>query len=401
MDLAPKYRMLLLLVIALVVTWVAFLPLINIARRNSLLDRPGQRKLQRNPVPVLGGAAVFLGIVVGLCYFKTMLSYTSLFSVLGAMVVMLYVGMMDDMLSIKPIIRLVVEAVVAMLLIYGTHYSICNFQGIWGIDHLPTWLSVPLSVFAMVGIINAINMIDGVDGLSSGYCIMACALFGVMFFIGHDYSFAALAMVTIGALIPFFLHNVFGHRSKMFIGDGGTMLMGTILSSMVLSFCRYTTYYHEFVTYNFAMIPFCLAVLALPVFDTLRVMTARILRGTSPFKADKTHLHHFFIDAGFSHLGVTLIEICLDLLVVAAWTVCWISGYSPEIQLYVVLAAAVVFILLPSLFLGWHSGHNTKLFRRLRAAGSYTHLENSRFWTSLQERLDRKETSQDAEENLD
>ena len=392
---SPKYRMLTLLVIALVVSWVAFMPLINIARRNSLMDRPDQRKLQKNPVPVLGGAAVFLGIVVGLCYFKTMMSYTSLFAVLGAMIVMLYVGTMDDLLSIKPWVRLSVETVVALLLIYGTRFTICNFQGIWGIDHLPTWLSVPFSAFAMVGIINAINMIDGVDGLSSGYCITACALFATVFFVGHDYSFAALGMVTIGALIPFFLHNVFGHSSKMFIGDAGTMLMGTILSSMVFSMCRYESYYGEFLTYNFGMIPFCLAVLTLPVFDTLRVMTGRIVRGISPFKADKTHLHHIFIDAGLSHLAVTLTEIVLSLVPVTIWAVVWSRGATQEVQLYAVIAAGVIAVFLPALFLGWHRSHNTRFFQRLRSVASNTNIDNSRAWKSFQSRLDKNDTSKD------
>lgn len=392
---APKYRMLTLLVIALVVSWVAFVPLINIARRNSFMDRPGQRKLQQNPVPVLGGAAVFLGIVVGLCYFKTMMSYTSLFAVLGAMIVMLYVGMMDDLLTIKPWVRLTVETVVALLLIYGTRFTICNFQGIWGIDHLPTWISVPFSAFAMVGIINAINMIDGVDGLSSGYCITACALFATVFFVGHDYSFAALGMVTIGALIPFFVHNVFGHRSKMFIGDAGTMLMGTILASMVFSMCRYESYYEKYLTFNFGMIPFCLAVLTLPVFDTLRVMTGRIVRGISPFKADKTHLHHIFIDAGLSHLAVTLTEIVLALVPVAVWAVVWSRGATQEVQLYAVIAAGAVSVFLPALFLGWHRDHDTRFFRRLHAAASYTRLDNSRVWKSVQSRLDRNDNIED------
>ena len=162
---APKYRFLLLFAVALVVTWIIYWPIYRIAREKNIVDNPDSRKLHRVPVPVLGGAAVFFGIVLGLGFFKTMLSFTSLFAVLTAMTVMLYVGIIDDILKLPPLLRLVIEIVAMTLMIYGTHYSMCNFQGLWGIKLLPTVFSVPLSVFVMVGIINAINMIDGVDGM--------------------------------------------------------------------------------------------------------------------------------------------------------------------------------------------------------------------------------------------
>ena len=390
MELAPKYRMLIIMAISMVVTWSAFIPLINIARRNRLMDNPGSRKLQHNPVPVLGGAAVFLGVTVGLCCFKTMLSYTSLFAVLGAMIVMLYVGMMDDILSLKPSLRLVTEVVVCTLLVYGTRFAICNFQGIFGTDHIPGLISIPLSVFAGVGIINAINMIDGIDGLVSGFGIMACTLFGVVFFIGRDYSFAALAMVTAGALIPFFLHNVFGEKSKMYIGDGGSMMLGLILFSMVTSLTRYVSNYQEYITYNFGLIPFSLAVLSLPVFDTLRVMTGRIMRGTSPFKADQTHLHHVFIHAGFSHLATPLSLITLDLAVVAIWSLVWIGGASVPVQLCASLAAGIFLTMFPAIFISWHAKRGTRFYTWLRGIAAYTHVENTRPWRWLRGWLDRE-----------
>ena len=342
MDIAPKYRMLMLFASALIATWLVYWPILKIAREKNITDNPGARKLQKRPVPVLGGVAVFFGIVVGLCYFKTMLSYTSLFSTLGAMVIMLYVGTIDDIRNIPPWLRLVIEVIVAALLIYGTHFSICNFQGLWGIRLLPTIWAVPLSIVAMVGIINAINMMDGVDGLVSGYCIMACGLFFLIFFLSFDYSAAALAAVSIGALIPFFIHNVFGNENKMFIGDGGTMMIGTVIASLVMTLCRYRTEYLMFVDHQFGLVAFCLAVLAVPVFDTLRVICWRLLHGCSPFKADKNHLHHHFIALGFSHFGVTMAEIALNMAVVAAWALTWRSGASVAVQFYVVLGAALL-----------------------------------------------------------
>lgn len=339
---AAKYRMLILFAVSLIATVLVYMPILKIAKEKNVVDNPNARKLQRIPIPVLGGAAVLFGIVVGLCFFKTMLSFTSLFAVLGAMVVMLYVGMIDDILNIRPLTRLIIEVIVMTLMIYGTHYSMCNFQGLWGIDLLPTWLSVPFSVFVMIGIINAINMIDGVDGMLSGYCIVACTLFGLVFFLEHQFSFAALAAVTVGALIPFFIHNVFGKTTKMFMGDGGSMMLGTVISSMAIALCKYRVEYDEFIDEQFGVLAFTLAVLSLPIFDTLRVMAVRIFKGQSPFHPDKNHLHHIFIELGFSHIATTISEILLCLFVVAVWAVCWRLGAPVDIQLYAVIAAGML-----------------------------------------------------------
>ncbi len=386
---APKYRIFLLFVISLVVTYFVYWPILKIAREKGIVDNPDARKLQRVPVPVLGGIAVFFGIVVGLCFFKTMLSFTSLFAVLTAMIVMLYLGTIDDILNLSPYLRLAVEVIVMMLLIYGTHFSICNFQGLWGIGLLPTIFSVPLSIIAMVGIINAINMIDGVDGMVSGFCIVAFTLFGVIFFCEHEYSFAALAAVSVGALIPFFVHNVFGHGTKMFIGDGGTMMVGTILASMVIAICKYRVDYENLITSRFSVIAFSLAVLAVPVFDTLRVMIYRISRGKSPFHPDKNHMHHIFIELGFSHIGTTMSEIVMNLFVVAVWVLVWTLGASVGVQLYCVIGASLLMTFGMAAFLKRQIGRDTRVSRFVKGVGEATHLEKMGPWKRFQSFVDR------------
>lgn len=390
---APKYRFLLLFLVALVVTWIIYWPIYRIAKEKNIVDNPDSRKLHRVPVPVLGGAAVFFGIVLGLGFFKTMLSFTSLFAVLTAMTVMLYVGIIDDILKLNPLLRLVIEIVAMTLMIYGTHYSMCNFQGLWGIKLLPTLFSVPLSVFVMVGIINAINMIDGVDGMVSGFCIVACSLFGLVFFLAHEYSFAALAAVSVGALIPFFLHNVFGRESKMYIGDGGTMMMGTLLSAMVAALCKYRIDYPWFIDVQFSVIAFSIAVLSIPVFDTLRVMLYRIARGKSPFKPDKNHLHHIFIELGFSHIGTTLTEIILDLFVVAVWAAFWRSGASITVQFYVTVAASLLVTFVLAAFLKSALRKKGRSYRALKYLGEATHVDRKGFWSVIQKLVDGKRSA--------
>ena len=145
------------------------------------------------------------------------------------MFVMLYTGALDDIIGLAPKTRFIIEILVILGMILSTGICIDSLHGLWGVDDFSWWIGVPLTVVAGVGIINAINMVDGVNGLSSGLCITYCVLFGTLFVVIGDIPNAVLAFVMGGALVPFFIHNVFGDRSRMFIGDAGTMVMGIMM----------------------------------------------------------------------------------------------------------------------------------------------------------------------------
>ena len=268
---------------------------------------------------MLGGIAVFFGSVIGLGIAGIGCDCSELFIVVVAMMIMLYTGTLDDILDLSPGLRFLVEIGTVLLLIFVGDYSLNDFHGLWGINQIPRWAAIPLTVFAVVGIINAINLIDGVDGLSSGYCILTNLLFGVMFWYVGDRVMAMLAVVAAGSLIPFFFHNVFGKSSKMFIGDGGTLVMGIVISVFVMRILEHGSLSKVYDAANIGLVPFTLAVLSVPVFDTLRVMTTRILKRKSPFHPDKTHLHHMFIRLGCSHAATTLAIVTLNFFVVLCW----------------------------------------------------------------------------------
>ena len=138
---------------------------LKIALLKNLVDNPDARKLQRNPVPVMGGIAVFFGIAIGLCCSQAIFNSASTFMLISAMLVMLYTGTMDDIIDLSPTIRFIIEILVIVWLMYASNSSINCFWGLWGVSTIPQWISYPLTVFAAVGIINAINLIDGVNGL--------------------------------------------------------------------------------------------------------------------------------------------------------------------------------------------------------------------------------------------
>lgn len=324
--------------------------IVRVAKLKGITDNPGRRKLQREPVPVLGGVVVFFGIALGTGVISRCCPSEGMMLIFTLMLLMLYTGTMDDIFGLTPGIRFLIEIAAALAVIYIGGAVIDDFHTLWGIDGISPWLSVPLTVVTVVGIINAINLIDGVNGLSSGYCIMACAIFGRIFFLTDDTVMTVLSAAATGALIPFFVHNVFGNRLRMFIGDGGTLMMGMLLSLFVLRVLEGDNAMMARLTEScsasgrqFGVIPFSLAVLSIPVFDTLRVMTRRMMRGTSPFSPDKTHLHHAFIALGFTHIATTLSILGLNLLIVAGWYGLFAAGCSVGLQLCFVVVTALLF----------------------------------------------------------
>ena len=363
--------------------------LVKIALLKNIVDNPDARKLQRTPVPVLGGVAVFFGVVIAIGCMSSVVDCSGLPVVIMAMMAMLYTGTMDDILSLSPGLRFVIEIVVVLLLIFVGGYCIDDFHGLWNIGRFSYWCAVPLTVVAAVGIINAINLVDGVNGLSSGYCIMACLIFGTLFFLAGEAPMTILAAVSVGALIPFFLHNVFGKTSEMFIGDGGTLVMGVVMSVFVIAILQNGSRVAAYVNPNVGLVPFTLAVLSVPVFDTLRVMSTRILKGTSPFRPDKTHLHHMFIDLGCSHVATTLAILGVNMFVVLCWWALEASGFSIAVQLYAVIAVSLLVTSGLYHFMQWHICRDTRFMRAMRRLGYKTHISRTGIFFWLQQVMDK------------
>ena len=337
-----SYFIFLIFFISLAVSSLMHQPVLRFAQKYNIYDNPEARKLQRSPVPVMGGFVVFIGAIAGsLCYWFRR-DCSSIVPVQVAMLVMLIIGAWDDIKKLSPTLRFAIEIIVVTALIVVNGYPVNDLQGLWGVPEISPWLAWPLTVFGCVGIINAINMIDGVDGLSSGICIMAISFFSWWFFITEDFVRAALGVSVIGGLIPFFVMNVFGNKSKMFIGDAGTLMLGIVLCDMVMAILTQDSpETKRLLKPNISRLAFVLSVLAIPVFDTIRVMFGRISRGESPFAPDKTHLHHAFIDYGFHHLETSLMEIMMNVMIVFVFAMVYFSHLPMQWQLYGVIVAGI------------------------------------------------------------
>ena len=363
--------------------------ILKIAILKNLVDNPDARKLQRNPVPVMGGIAVFFGIAIGLCSSPAMFSSANTFMLISAMLIMLYVGTIDDIINLSPTIRFAIEIIVIAWLMYASDSSINCFWGLWGVTTIPQWAAYALTIFAAVGIINAINLIDGVNGLSSGFCFMSSVLFAIFFHITGNQVMTTLALSAAGAIIPFFLHNVFGQSTKMFIGDGGTLVIGTMMAMFVMNILGTNSGCSILAAKGIGLIPFTLAVLSIPVFDTLRVMSTRILNKKSPFHPDKTHLHHMFIDLGFSHIGTTISILSLNFLIVAAWFISYKMGATIENQMNIVVAMGFLSTFGFYRFAKCQIERNTRTLKVFNSIAKMLHIEKKGIWYIVQRIIDK------------
>lgn len=383
----PFWQIMLPALVALVTVRWFYFKILRIAKEKNLVDNPDARKLQKEPVPVMGGIAVFFGVVCAILVGGVLIDVTRLLPAILGMVVLLYFGALDDVMGLSQITRLVAESLVVLGMIFGSGMCADSLYGMWGIGTFSWWIGVPLTVFACVGIINAINMVDGVNGLSSGLCLTCAGLFGVVFIKRADIANAMMAFAMMASLIPFLLHNVFGKSSRMFIGDAGTMIMGALMSWFMICLLSSDNIRLDS---HFNPIALALAVLSVPVFDTLRVMTQRILHGISPFRADKTHLHHAFIEVGMSHSITALSEILIDCIIVLIWYLSYRMGASLETQFYVVLAAAIIFVWGTYLLL-WYGSKDNRWGRTLQHLMPRTHLGHTAWWLRMQEMMDAPE----------
>lgn len=332
------YVVLMPVLVALIAVSVVHPVLVKIARRKHLVDNPNARKLNKAPVPMLGGVGVFCGILFSMgvagCYG---LQQDVSVMVVVAMVVMLYTGVGDDILDFSPRWKFALQGFAVLLLIYPVGIVIDGLGGLWGVYYLPRVVSVVLTLVAGVGVINAINLIDGVDGLCGLYVMMASLFFGLSFLAVRDLAYAVMGFATFGALIPFVLHNMYGTKYKMFLGDGGSLVLGLMCAMFALRVVQRAEQMLDGSLYAFAF-----AVLAVPVCDTLRVMMARMMRGHSPFKPDRRHLHHIFISLGMSHRATAFTIVMIGAVIVALWDVAVICGADDEVQIYCTLAESVL-----------------------------------------------------------
>lgn len=379
-----------LVVIALVITSLIYRPCLNFAKRHNIVDHPNKRKLQDHPIPVFGGVAVAIGIFIPMLFAYFYYGFIDIKYELFVMIALLIVGVLDDIYDVPAWLRMIIEIALVWFLVWKTHAQIDDLHGLFGrVEPISVYSALPLSLLAGVGIINAINLIDGVDGYSSGYGIMSNTLFAIVFFSIDDFTSGLISAIAAAALVPFFLHNVFGNKSKMYIGDGGSLLIGIIMTCDVFALLTHETTRINIQNQEVGVVALALAILCVPVFDTLRVMTARILRKQSPMLPDKTHLHHRFIDLGFSHVGTSITIITINLIIVVLWFMSYRLHWSINAQFFWVVFLGLLSTCGFYYSTLWCQKRDNTIYHILLKWGKWTHFENNQSWRRIQQLIDK------------
>ncbi len=292
-----------------------------ISHKKRLYDVPDARKVHTMPVPRLGGLSFFpvilmsMFLVIGFrLYFWDVnvsgLSFNMLYEYLFlfvGMTLLYLVGVCDDLVGVGYRYKFAVQIAAAFLLVLSGNWF-DSFGGLFGIYSVPVWGGVPFTVFIVVYITNAINLIDGIDGLASGLCCIALSVLSVIFFLRGQYVYALLAICTLGILMPFWCYNVFGNANrghKLFMGDAGSLTLGYVISFLIIHM-SVTNEVSPTLSNPYMVIAF--STVLVPLLDVIRVVLHRLREHKNPFLPDKNHFHHKLLRTG---MRVRMVMVCI------------------------------------------------------------------------------------------
>ena len=340
-----NYQILFSVLLSLFITLRSIPVIINICNLRGLLESPLKRSSHKSPTPTFGGVAIFASTIIGYMFWNFGDEGIIMHRVIVGMVILFFLGIKDDLYALAPLKKLGSQMIASAIVVVGSDLRISHFFGVFGIHEIPYILSVFFTIFIFVALINAFNLIDGIDGLAGGQGMIATGGFGLWFLLNNHWSLACLGLSMSASLLGFLRYN-FSKTQKIFMGDTGSLLVGYISTILAVKFIHYNVNYSFAPHSSFVSAPVLAVVLLIvPVFDTLRVFTLRIIRGKSPFKADRIHLHHLIVDLGFSHIAASS-ALALSTIILTGGTY-WLRHYLTNTQLIlVILALFGVYLLL-------------------------------------------------------
>ncbi|MCU0451180.1 MAG: undecaprenyl/decaprenyl-phosphate alpha-N-acetylglucosaminyl 1-phosphate transferase [Bernardetiaceae bacterium] len=299
---------------AFFITLVLTPEIIKIAHQYEMHDRPDERKVHSHKVPRFGGVAIFFGFIITSLLVSFIQNHWINIQLVAAVAIVVVVGFRDDFLPLKPTYKLLAEVGAALLVIYLGDVRITSLHGLLGVHELPLWVSYAVSVFTIIVITNAVNLIDGIDGLAGSLAVLVLGGYGTWFYLVGNPTNTLLCFSACGAVAAYLIFNF---QKKIFMGDAGSLLLGFLAATTTIMFLQENAALPAGSPLRLGSpVLFVSCVLALPLFDTIRVFTLRILGGRSPFTPDKNHLHHLLIGLELPHYQATLIMVAVNLLLI-------------------------------------------------------------------------------------
>lgn len=300
--------------ISFVIGLISMPLVVEIARKKHFVVRPNKRTCHSGEIPNIGGVNICFSFLLTFMLFELNSLQESQYLLIGVFVIVI-VGLVDDILVLSPLSKLIGEIFAGVVLIGFADIRISHLHGLFGVTEMGILTSYGISFFLLLAIINALNLIDGVDGLASGLGILYCASFATYFLLTGETAWAILGICLIGSLAVFFIYNVFGKKQKIFLGDSGSLLLGYVMTAFVFRVMEMNAYHLVPDSLHMNATPMvALAILTIPMFDMARVSLTRILHGTSPFQADRNHIHHLLLQTGLNHLQTTCVLLSMSLV---------------------------------------------------------------------------------------
>lgn len=340
--------------LSFIIAFVSVPVLIKIAQERNLFDTPDfGRKLHTRVTPTMGGAAIFIAFVVGF----GLSSYTEYYPGFGYLIsglsILFFTGMKDDIITVSARFKLIAQVISAFLVMYGSNMMITTFGGLFGVEALPEIVSVGLTLFTFIVVTNAYNLIDGIDGLAAGIGIIASVFFGIGFLVSGNIPLAVMCFFVAASMLGFLVHNF--SPASIFMGDTGSLIVGFLLSIMAVKFVSLSEEALISSIFSRTAPVLTIAVLSLPLYDTLRVFTKRVISGQSPFTPGKDHVHHVLLDMGFSHAQTAIILYSGTILLATSILV------LNQLNINVLLAVVILgmFLVYPTM------GYKRRLFARI------------------------------------
>lgn len=304
-----------------------------VAHLKNLLDKPNLRTVHSLLTPRLGGLAIFAGMVSSLMLFGVINSGVQ--HLLAGAILIYYIGLKDDIVSVSAFKKFFVQILAAGIVVFMGDIRITSFQGILGIHELPMGLSYAFSFLVIIGLTNSINLIDGLDGLAGSIIVVILTTFGFYFYLygGENFKpFAYVAFSLVGGMVGFLRYNFY--KATIFMGDTGSLISGFVIAVLTIQFVEMKA----IVTAPSIGI----AILFVPMFDTLRVFSLRLIKGVSPFAPDKNHIHHILIDCGMSQVATVITLIVINIATIIFVSV--LKSYSNHVLLIVIAAQSFVLV---------------------------------------------------------
>ncbi len=293
----------------------------------------------------MGGIMIFAATLFSflICYPSEDISYIKY--LIPCIIVMFFIGIKDDIIGTAAVKKLIGHLLVAFIMVLMAEIKITSLYGIFEIRELPEWASISLSIFTYVVIINAFNIIDGVDGLAGGIGCIASIAFGVWFLMLDSTIDAIIAFSLAGALFGFLRFNFY--PANIFMGDSGSLIVGLIICVLAIRMIEYDSHQIPHKMIDISRPIFAMAVLVYPLLDTFRIFVYRMIKGNSPFQADSNHIHHKLIKLGLNHAQTVLVIYFFNIAVIL-YAILW---KDVDANIKFLILAALVFILMGLLFI--------------------------------------------------